>query len=808
MDNYLNQVINDRYEVQEIIGVGGMALVYKAYDRVDDRVVAIKILKDEYLSNEEYRMRFKNESKAISVLNHPNIVKVYDVCFSDTIQYIVMEHVEGITLKEFIKRQKVLDWKEALLFVVQILKALQHAHDKGVIHRDIKPQNILLLPNASIKVTDFGIAGFKRGEVQSFSDNDAIGSVHYVSPEQAKGDYTDEKSDIYSVGVVMYEMLTGKMPFDSETDENVAWMQVESEAVRPTEINPFIPDGLEQITLRAMQKNPADRYQSAAELLMDIDELRKNPDVLFDYEYFIDKNPTKFIEPQTNANDIQKKSSVAASKSYEPEEDEDEEDEDDSGSKGSSSLPILIGVAVALVLVIVIIVIAVFGGSIKEYFGGESTSQSQEGSFLSKLDVFGLFSKDKIEVPNFINMKFEDILEQYPDLAIENPPQYEYNSSYEDGYVSKQYPDAGDKVSKDTVFKLTVATSREMVLVQDVSGSSTTEAEETLRASGLVVELVPVVDDTRKDGEVIYSEPAGNSYTAYKSTVYVYYAVSSSNIGSARVPNVIGFQEEAAKQKIINAGLKVGAVTEGASSPSLKGFVISQTPDATTPVKEGVNVNIVVGNGIPASNTAVFSISLPGVGDGSTSTLKTYLNGVQYDTISGVALDGGNYQLSFTGSGADNSFEIYADSVLVYSGQIDFTTTPPSFSNVHGYQMSTKKSVPNVVGMSESSAEASLSGAGFNRVKIVYEPSSSVAEGMVISQTPVFSDSAKYSTATIVTLVVSEGAEAEDPSSGSNEPTSDSSSPSSPAENTTSAPPSTTEPVPEPTGPEETSAAQ
>ncbi len=808
MDNYLNQVINDRYEVQEIIGVGGMALVYKAYDRVDDRVVAIKILKDEYLSNEEYRMRFKNESKAISVLNHPNIVKVYDVCFSDTIQYIVMEHVEGITLKEFIKRQKVLDWKEALLFVVQILKALQHAHDKGVIHRDIKPQNILLLPNASIKVTDFGIAGFKRGEVQSFSDNDAIGSVHYVSPEQAKGDYTDEKSDIYSVGVVMYEMLTGKMPFDSETDENVAWMQVESEAVRPTEINPFIPDGLEQITLRAMQKNPADRYQSAAELLMDIDELRKNPDVLFDYEYFIDKNPTKFIEPQTNANDIQKKSSVAASKSYEPEEDEDEEDEDDSGSKGSSSLPILIGVAVALVLVIVIIVIAVFGGSIKEYFGGESTSQSQEGSFLSKLDVFGLFSKDKIEVPNFINMKFEDILEQYPDLAIENPPQYEYNSSYEDGYVSKQYPDAGDKVSKDTVFKLTVATSREMVLVQDVSGSSTTEAEETLRASGLVVELVPVVDDTRKDGEVIYSEPAGNSYTAYKSTVYVYYAVSSSNIGSARVPNVIGFQEEAAKQKIINAGLKVGAVTEGASSPSLKGFVISQTPDATTPVKEGVNVNIVVGNGIPASNTAVFSISLPGVGDGSTSTLKTYLNGVQYDTISGVALDGGNYQLSFTGSGADNSFEIYADSVLVYSGQIDFTTTPPSFSNVHGYQMSTKKSVPNVVGMTESSAEASLSGAGFNRVKIVYEPSSSVAEGMVISQTPVFSDSAKYSTATIVTLVVSEGAEAEDPSSGSNEPTSDSSSPSSPAENTTAAPPSTTEPVPEPTGPEETSAAQ
>ncbi len=760
MDNYLNQVISDRYEVQEIIGVGGMALVYKAYDRVDDRIVAIKILKDEYLSNEEYRLRFKNESKAISVLNHPNIVKVYDVCFSDTLQYIVMEHVEGITLKEFIKRQKVLEWKEALLFIVQILKALQHAHDKGVIHRDIKPQNILLLPNASIKVTDFGIAGFKRGEIHSVAENDAIGSVHYVSPEQAKGDYTDEKSDIYSVGVVMYEMLTGKMPFESETDENVAWMQVESEAVRPTEINPFIPDGLEQITLRAMQKNPADRYQSAAELLMDIDELRKNPDVLFDYEYFIDKNPTKYIDVKASANGIQKTSSVAPA--VEDVTDYEDDDETEETAK-SSTLPILIGVAVALVLVIVVIVFAVFGGSIKEYFGGESTSQSQEGSFLSKLDIFGLFSKDKIEVPNFINMKFEDILEQYPDLAIENPPQYEYNSSYEDGYVSKQYPEAGDKVSKDTVFKLTVATSREMVLVQDVSGCSTSEAEETLRASGLVVELVPLVDDTRKDGEVIYSEPAGNSYTAYKSTVYVYYAVSSSNIGSARVPNVIGFQLEAAKQKILNAGLKVGAITEGASSPSLKGFVISQTPDATTPVKEGVNVNIVVGNGIPASNTAVFSISLPGVGDGA-ATLKTYLNGVAYDTISGVSLDGGSYQLSFTGSGTDNSFEIYADSVLVYSGQIDFTTTPPTFSNVHGYQMSTKKSVPNVVGMSESAAEASLSGDGFNRVKVVYESSDTVAEGMVISQSPIFSDSAKYSTATIVTIVVSEGPAEVEPS--------------------------------------------
>ncbi len=749
MDNYLNQVISDRYEIQEIIGVGGMALVYKAYDRVDDRIVAIKILKDEYLANEEYRLRFKNESKAISVLNHPNIVKVYDVCFSDTIQYIVMEHVEGITLKEFIKRQKALDWKEALLFVVQILKALQHAHDKGVIHRDIKPQNILLLPNASIKVTDFGIAGFKRGEIRSVSENDAIGSVHYVSPEQARGDYTDEKSDVYSVGVVLYEMLTGKVPFDSETDENVAWMQLRNEAVKPTEINPAIPSGLEQITLRAMQKNPSDRYQSAAEFLMDLDEFRRNPDMLFDYDYFIDKNPTKYIGTQPIISSVAKNVDSKNDLPADDYDDDDYYDEDEEENSRGSFIPILIGVVITLVLVVGVIAGVVIWGAAGDKPDGKG------------FDLFGWFSKDDMEVPNFINMKFEEVLEQYPEYAFENPPQYEYNSAYEDGCVTNQYPEAGDKVSKDTVIKLTVATSREMILIQDMAGEKSVVAEEKLRASGLLVELVPIVDDTKADGEVLYSKPAANSYAPYMSTVYIYYAISSSSVGSVRVPYVVGYELEAAKQKIINAGLKVGAITEGASSPAHKGYVISQTPEATSPVKEGVNVNLVIGNGIPATNTAVFSISLPGIGEGATSTLSTYLNGDSYDTISGVDLSAGTYQLSFTGSGDDNSFKIYCDDVLVYTGNIDFTTTPPTFSNVHGYQFSTKVSVPNVVGMTESAAEAELSAAGFNRVKVMTEASDTVAAGMVISQSPIFSETAKYSTATVVTIVISTGPESE-----------------------------------------------
>ena len=202
MDNYVGKRLDGRYELQEVIGVGGMAVVYKAYDNIDDRIVAVKILKDEFLASEEFRRRFKNESKAIAVLSHPNIVKVYDVSYGDKLQYIVMEYVEGITLKEYIEQQGVISWKETVHFTTQILRALQHAHDKGIVHRDIKPQNIMLLEIGTIKVTDFGIARFSRSETRTMTDT-AIGSVHYISPEQARGDITDDKSDIYSVGVLM-----------------------------------------------------------------------------------------------------------------------------------------------------------------------------------------------------------------------------------------------------------------------------------------------------------------------------------------------------------------------------------------------------------------------------------------------------------------------------------------------------------------------------------------------------------------------------------------------------------------------------
>ncbi len=282
MDNYVGKRLDGRYEVQEIIGVGGMSVVYKAYDNVDDRIVAIKILKDEFLNNEEFKRRFKNESKAIALLSHENIVKVYDVNFGEKLQYIVMEYIDGITLKEYINKQNSISWNDALFFITQILRAVQHAHDKGIVHRDIKPQNIILLPNGNIKVTDFGIARFSRSETKTLTEQ-AIGSVHYIAPEQAKGEMTDERADIYSIGVVLYEMLAGKVPFDSENAVSVALMQVQANAEKLTQINPDIPKGLEQVCVHAMQKNPNDRYQTATEMLLDVEEIIKNPNTTFNY---------------------------------------------------------------------------------------------------------------------------------------------------------------------------------------------------------------------------------------------------------------------------------------------------------------------------------------------------------------------------------------------------------------------------------------------------------------------------------------------------------------------------------------------
>ncbi|MCI7265223.1 MAG: protein kinase, partial [Eubacterium coprostanoligenes] len=365
MDNYVGKRLDGRYEIQEIIGVGGMSVVYKAYDNVDDRIVAVKILKEEFLNNDDFKRRFKNESKAIALLSHENIVKVYDVNFGEKLQYIVMEYIDGITLKEFINKQGSITWNDALFFMTQILRAVQHAHDKGIVHRDIKPQNIILLPNGNLKVTDFGIARFSRSDTKTLTEQ-AIGSVHYISPEQAKGEYTDEKADIYSIGVVLYEMLSGKVPFEADSAVSVALMQVNSNAEELRKINPDIPLGLEQICFHAMQKNPADRYQSATEMLLDIEEIVKDPNKTFNYvNNEVVEEPSQEIEPIID-----------------DEEYEETEDYDDSSRKKKTIAAIVVGVIVLIAAIIGIVMMFTSGMNTKtqklENFVGFSYDQLQD----------------------------------------------------------------------------------------------------------------------------------------------------------------------------------------------------------------------------------------------------------------------------------------------------------------------------------------------------------------------------------------------------------------------------------------------
>ena len=296
MDNLIGRRLDGRYLIQSLVGVGGMANVYRGVDEKTGNAIAVKVLKEEFLDNEELVRRFKNESKAISILSHPNIVKVYDVSVTDRLQYIVMEYVDGITLKEYLKqRGGALTWKETVHFATQVLGALQHAHAKGIIHRDVKPQNIMLLADGSIKMMDFGIARFSRAQSQTVSDK-AIGSVHYISPEQAKGDRTDARTDIYSVGVMLYEMLSGRLPFDGDGAVSIAIMQISDKPKPLAQVAPNVPEGLRQITEKAMEKDPATRYQSAQEMLDAIEAFKRNPSARFEYEYRnMQDNPEKNI---------------------------------------------------------------------------------------------------------------------------------------------------------------------------------------------------------------------------------------------------------------------------------------------------------------------------------------------------------------------------------------------------------------------------------------------------------------------------------------------------------------------------------
>lgn len=571
MDKYVGKRLDGRYEIMEIIGVGGMAVVYKAHDNVEDRIVAIKILKDEFVSNDEFIRRFKNESKAIAVLSHPNIVKVYDVSFGDLIQYIVMEYIDGITLKEYIEHQGSLRWIEAVQFTIQILKGLQHAHDKGIVHRDVKPQNIMVLSDGSIKVTDFGIARFSRSEQRTITDK-AIGSVHYISPEQAKGEKTDEKADVYSVGVMLYEMLTGRLPFEAESAVSVAIMQLQRDPKLPTQINPSIPLGLEQITMHAMQKVPERRYQSAAEMLCDLEQFKKDPDATFEYSYFVDDSPTKYVG--NNVVSSSPASSVNIEDNYESEKEEK-----------SSTIPILTGIAVALAIAIITLAII----------------------FIPKL-----FTKtgEEISCPNFVGMTENEVKKSDDYDTFKIKFEYDQNDEYEKGVVFDQSAKEGKKLKKDAPITLYVSLGITTVKVPDVYEKSETYAISELKAKGFKYKVETVADDNVDAGLVVRTEPKRTEVVKEGTEVTIYVS-SGKPTKLVSIPDITGIKVAAAEKELKSNGLVPVAETRSLTSEDKEymasGYVISQDPaptsSETTP--EGTQVKFYVSDGTVKVNIPV-----------------------------------------------------------------------------------------------------------------------------------------------------------------------------------------------------------
>ena len=572
MDNLIGKRLDGLYEVQELIGSGGMANVYKAVMRGQNgpvpagTVVAVKVLRQEYMHDPDLVRRFKNESKAISLLNHPNIVKVYDVSVNDHLQYIVMEYVDGMPLREYLnERGGKLSSRETVHFISQILKALEHAHANGIVHRDIKPQNIMLLDNGQLRMMDFGIARISRADNQLLAGK-AMGSVHYISPEQAKGDETDCTSDIYSVGVMMYEMLSGHLPFDADDVVEVAIKQISDEPRSLHELAPEVPYALVEITEKAMAKLPQNRYPSARAMLEALDTYVQNPSVLFEYQYITEEAPEKVVKRTMNQNRaIRQNEQPAPHKTGKTKPRK---------KRHSVFLPALFGITIAFALACMALCWLILNDS-------------------SNL----MNNKADITLGDYIGMTKEQAMatDQIASGQISPEWEEEYNSNYAAGYIYKQSPVSGRTVREGQSVTLTVSLGTQYVTVPDLTNYVQSDAEQQLKALGVSVLVTQSVDTTVASGAVIRTDPAAGTQVAAGSTVIVY--VSRPQVSTTtKVPSLTGMSVDDARTLLVQNHLGLGSQSEEYSDQPA-GTVLSQSPEAGSTAKLNSRVNVVVSAG-------------------------------------------------------------------------------------------------------------------------------------------------------------------------------------------------------------------
>ena len=588
MDKYIGTVLGGRYEILDVLGVGGMAIVYKAYCRVLNRYVAIKMLKEEFTQDDEFRRRFYNESQAVAKLSHNNIVAIYDVVHSDGLDYIVMELIDGISLKEYLQKKGHLSWQETVFFAQQIARALEHAHSRGIIHQDIKPHNIMLLRDGTAKVTDFGIARLESNQ-ETRVMQEAIGSVHYIAPEQAKGSPIDARADIYSLGVVMYEMLTGKLPFEGDSAVAIVMQHINSVPLMPSEIMPNIPKGMDDIVMHAMCPNVSKRYATAQELYNDLERIKQNPDAQFGYAQHDTRGDGALLD-ETRAISYQRHPSsdmshAAPSHRRAEERPRPKESSDDYAprrprKKKSKSPMALAGIVVGLVAVIAVVA----------------------GIFLMMPS-----GSEKVAVPNFVGLDIDDVLAEqdgkYADFYLAEADKREYDPKYKEGQIISQDPEEGEKVTKGTKIVLTVCGTEEDQEEEegyeliDFSDMELSEVERLLKQNGLedAYKIEKEPSDEIEEGRVIRSDPGKGTKVTKDDTITIYVS-SGKETETVKVPDVTGMTLDKAKDMLKSYGLTVGE-THNEESDRPVGEVFRQSIEEGTKVAEGTAVNLYISKG-------------------------------------------------------------------------------------------------------------------------------------------------------------------------------------------------------------------
>ncbi len=599
----IGMMIADRYEILEKIGTGGMSDVYKAKDHKLNRFVAVKVLKQEFSENANFVSKFRIEAQAAAGLMHPNIVNVYDVGEEGENHYIVMELVEGITLKKYIEKKARLSVKEAVSIAIQVSMGIEAAHNNHIIHRDIKPQNIIISKEGKVKVTDFGIA--KAATSNTITSN-VMGSVHYTSPEQARGGYSDEKSDIYSLGITMFEMLTGRVPFNGETTVAIAIKHIQEEFPSPREYVPEIPVCVEQIVFKCCQKSPDRRYQSMSELIVDLKQSLISPDEDFVKVADPDEEASTRMITDRDMVQIKRQSESRDSmdeamrlkkdvrdrdhaRSYEDEDDEDwDDDEEDYDPKMEKITTILAVVAALLIGGILIFLVGRTMGVFN--FSGEKAPEEQEQE------------AEQVEMIRVVGMHVDEAKRMLLDLELSPEIKYEENSSYDAGTVLRASVQDGLMIDKGTTIVLTVAEAAEGVEVPDATGKSQTEGTALLEKEGFVVNVVESNDPQVEKGIVISQSPeAGTKASAGQSvTIRVSQGAEDNKV---RVPDVVGMTEMDATVTLTESGLPVGNVTETThEDPALTDLVCYQSYSVGSYVDKGTPVDLRISTG-PAQKT-------------------------------------------------------------------------------------------------------------------------------------------------------------------------------------------------------------